>query len=305
MSDPTPPHPRASAGLALGVLAMALFGATLPVTRLATGTDAAPLLSPWFVTFGRLVVAAVPSALVLLLTRSTWPDRRLAKALVVAALGNAIVYPLSLALALRSVSAPHVAVVTAGLPLATAICAALALGQAQRRAFWGWAGATAVVLVVHAAVRSGGAGRAWVPAWPDLLVMLGVVGASIGYVQGAAATRSLGAERTICWVVLATLPVSLPVAIATWPEAPVPVTAWASFGYVSLVSMWAAFFAWYRALDWGGPVRVSQVQALQPFFAIALSVPLLGDVVDAWTMACAVAVIACVGLAQRSAGTRR
>ena len=111
---------------------MALFGATLPVTRLATGTDAAPELSPWFVTFGRLVVAAVPSALLLWLTRSPWPDRRQVRALVIAAAGNAIVYPLSLALALRTVGAPHVAVITAGLPLATAVCAALAqIGRAH------------------------------------------------------------------------------------------------------------------------------------------------------------------------------
>ncbi|MBL8358887.1 MAG: DMT family transporter [Rubrivivax sp.] len=285
---------------------MALFGATLPVTRLATGTDATPELSPWFVTFGRLVVAAVPSALLLWLTHSPWPDRRQARALVIAAAGNAIIYPLSLALALRVVGAPHVAVITAGLPLATAVCAALALRQPQRRTFWAWAAATAGLLAVHAAGRAaGGAGDALVPAWADALVLIGVLGASLGYVQGAAATRSLGAERTICWVVLCTLPVALPVALWTWPAGPVSGTAWTAFGYVSLVSMWAAFFAWYRALDWGGPVRVSQVQALQPFFAIALSVPLLGDVVDAWTMGCAVVVIACVGLAQRSAGTGR
>lgn len=305
MNDDAPPHRRASAGLALGVLAMALFGATLPVTRLATGTDAAPALSPWFVTFGRLVVAAVPSALLLLLTRSPRPDRAQARALVIAALGNAIVYPLSLALALRVVGAPHVAVITAGLPLATAICAALALRQPQRRAFWAWAAATAGLLALHAAGRAGAPGQALVPAWADALVLLGVLGASVGYVQGASVTRSLGAERTICWVVLCTLPVALPVALWTWPQAPVPGTAWVAFGYVSLVSMWAAFFAWYRALDWGGAVRVSQVQALQPFFAIALSVPLLGDAVDGWTIACAVTVIACVACAQRSArGTR-
>ena len=48
---------------------MAMFGMTLPMTQLAIGTAAAPQLSPWFVTFGRGVVAAGLSAVLLLATR--------------------------------------------------------------------------------------------------------------------------------------------------------------------------------------------------------------------------------------------
>ena len=40
---------------------MALFGLTLPMTRLAIGSQDAPQLSPWFVTFGRAVLAALLS----------------------------------------------------------------------------------------------------------------------------------------------------------------------------------------------------------------------------------------------------
>jgi drug/metabolite transporter (DMT)-like permease len=122
----------------------------------------------------------------------------------------------------------------------------------------------------------------------------------VGYVQGAKVTRAMGAERAICWVTLLTLPISLPITLATWPTAPVPTSAWVGLGYLGLVSMWAAFFAWYRALDWGGPLKVSQTQAFQPFFSIALAWPLLGEPPDTPTLAFAAAVVALVVV-----GTRR
>ena len=134
----------------------------------------------------------------------------------------------------------------------------------------------------------------------DLIVAGGVLAASVGYVQGAKVTRRMGAERVICWVTLLTLPVSLPLTLATWPAGPVPAPAWGGLAYLGLVSMWAAFFAWYRALDWGGPLRVSQTQAFQPFFSIALAWPLLGEAPDGYTLAFAAAVVALVVV-----GTRR
>jgi drug/metabolite transporter (DMT)-like permease len=79
----------------------------------------------------------------------------------------------------------------------------------------------------------------------------------------------------------------------------VPAGAWAGMGYLALVSMWAAFFAWYRALDWGGPLRVSQVQTFQPFFSIAFAWPLLGERPDAATLGFALAVVALVAIGIR------
>ena len=46
-------------GLWLGLVGVTLFAATLPMTKLATGSAAAPYLSPVFVTFGRAAVAGV------------------------------------------------------------------------------------------------------------------------------------------------------------------------------------------------------------------------------------------------------
>lgn len=291
MSRPAP-HP--AAGFLLGVMAVALFGATLPVTRWTLS----PELSPVFVTFARVVGAAVPGVLVLLHTRSPLPRRDEWGPLVVAAAGNAVLYPLSLAWALQRQSAAHVAVITALLPLATAAAAALATRTARGHPrFWACAVASSALVAWFSLRRAGGG---FVPALDDAVVVGGVLAASVGYVQGARVTARLGAERVIGWVTVITLPLALPVALATWPAQPVGAAAWSGLAWLSLVSMGAAMFVWYRALDWGGPLRVSQVQAFQPFFSIAIAWPLLGERPDAATLAFAAAVVALVAL-----GTRR
>ena len=78
-----------------------------------------------------------------------------------------------------------------------------------------------------------------------------------------------------------------------------PPGAWLGFAYVSLFSMWIAFFAWYRALAQGDAVRVSQVQLLQPFFAMAFAWPIHGQPVALASLGFGAAVVATVWLGRR------
>ena len=64
-------HQHETLGMWLGVLGVAIFAVTLPMTRLATGTADAPQLSPWFVTFGRAALARALSLIFLGLTPLT------------------------------------------------------------------------------------------------------------------------------------------------------------------------------------------------------------------------------------------
>jgi drug/metabolite transporter (DMT)-like permease len=123
----------------------------------------------------------------------------------------------------------------------------------------------------------------------------------VGYVFGAKVTPTLGAERVICWVCLLALPVSLPGALLTWPQQDVAPTSWVGLAYVGTVSMWAGFFAWYRGLTWGGTLRVSQLQLLQPFVSMLAAVPLLGEPLEVATLGFALAVVATVLLGKRLA----
>jgi len=102
------------------------------------------------------------------------------------------------------------------------------------------------------------------------------------------------------------LPVTLPGTALAWQAqgglagvAAVAPSAWLGFAYVSLFSMWIAFFAWYRALALGDAVRVSQVQLLQPFFAMAFAWPLLGEAIAPASGLFAAAVITTVWLGRR------
>jgi len=77
--------------------------------------------------------------------------------------------------------------------------------------------------------------------------------------------------------------------------------AWGGFLYVSVFSVWLGFFAWYRGLQLGGMLRVSQIQLLQPFLSMLLAVPLLGEPLQPLTVVFALAVMATVFLSRRMA----
>ena len=179
------------------------------------------------------------------------------------------------------------------------MAAALILGQRARPAFWVCAALGSALVVAFAGLRAGSFALA--PA--DLLLIGAVVAASVGYVYGAQVTPALGAERVICWICVLALPLSLPAALALWPDTaaqPVRAASWAGFVYVGAVSMWSGFFAWYRGLDWGGALRVSQVQLLQPFLSMLFAVPLLGEHLDAVSVAFALAVVVTVFFSRRA-----
>mgnify|MGYP001427449452 CR=1 FL=1 len=292
---PPPPSPTDTRrGFLLGGLGVVIFAMTLPMTRLAVGDASAPQLPPAFVTAGRAALAGLLSVLYLLAVRAPWPPRRHATALAFSALGTVVGFPLSLALALREVPAMHAAVVTGLMPLSTAVIGALAFRQRPSTGFWACALAGCALVLLFAAWQGGGAlsaGDGW--------LLLAVLFTGIGYVAGAKVAVDLPAPQVICWVLVCSLPLTLPAALWAWPSAPASGAAWGGFLYVSLFSMWLGFFAWYRGLTLGGVVRVSQVQLVQPFIALLFAVPVLGERLDGMTVLFSLAVIAVVFVGKR------
>lgn len=284
----------ATRGLLLGVLGVFLFAMTLPMTRLAVGDVAAPQLSPGFVAMGRAAVAGLLSIVYLRFSGARRPTAHEARWLLLTSLGVCFGWPVLLGLALRSVDAVHAAVITGVLPLATAAVAAVVLRQRPSLGFWACALAGLVLVIGFARWRGAGGLQ-----WADALLLGAVLATSIGYVTGARLALSLKPEQVICWLLVLSLPVTLPLAIASAPRSPVQATAWGGFAYVSLFSMWLGFFAWYRALALGGTLRVSQVQVVQPFISMLLAGPLLGEHIDAMSLVFAAAVIAVVWIGRR------
>jgi drug/metabolite transporter (DMT)-like permease len=295
-ASPFPAPPAAARGFALGALGVLIFALTLPMTRLAVGDATAPQLPPAFVTAGRAAGAGLLSLAWLAWAGWPRPARAEWRWLVLSAFGTVLGFPLFIALALRHVQAMHAAVVTGVIPLATAVAAALLLGQRASRGFWALAALGCALVLAFALVAGGGR-----PVPADVLLLAAVASAAVGYVAGAQVARRMAPEHVICWVLVISLPLTLPAALATCPPAltPVRASAWLGFAYVMLFSMWLGFFAWYRGLALGGVMRVSQVQLLQPFLALLAAVPLLGERLEPVTVGFALAVVAVVFAGRR------
>lgn len=291
------PNTHVSKGLWLGLLGIVIFSVTLPMTRLAVGTPDAPQMSGVFIALGRAVVAAGLSAVFLLATRAPFPRREDWWPLAVTAGGVVFGFPLFTSIAMRHVEAVHASVIVGVLPLATAAVGALLHRQRPSLGFWLCAALGSALVVVFAMLRSGSGSLAISPA--DLLLLAAMLCAAVGYGYGARLSQRMQAEHVICWALLLSLPLTLPLAALSWPAGPIKAAAWWGFGYVAVFSMWLGFFAWYRGLALGGTVRVSQVQLLQPFMSMLFAVPLLGERLDAVTVGFGLAVIATVFIGKK------
>ncbi len=290
-------HAAERRGLALGLLGVVIFALTLPMTRLAVGTPEAPLMSGVFVAMARAVAAGLLSAVLLWALRAPWPQRADRGPLVLTALGVVFGFPLLTSVAMRYVGAVHASVIVGVLPLATAAVGALLHRQRPSPAFWACALLGTALVVAFAVLRSGSAGLALHPA--DLLLLAAMLCAAVGYAYGARLSHHMRADAVICWALVISLPLTVPLAALSWPATPMPASAWAALGYVAVFSMWLGFFAWYRGLALGGTVRVSQVQLVQPFLGMLAAVPLLGERLDAMSVGFGLAVMATVLIGRR------
>lgn len=291
-------------GMLLGLLGVTIFAFSIPMTRLASGSVADPQLPPLFVAFGRAAVAGLCSIVYLLAVRARRPTATDFLPLVLTALGVVVGWPVFLGLAVREVEAAHASVISGVLPLVTAMLAAWSLRQRPSAGFWLTAIVGCLLVVAYALLRSVQLSGQVHLAWADLLLLLAVVSASAGYVSGARLSGRLPPAQVICWVLVLSLPLTVPVMLITAPTVPIRWSAWGGFLYLAIFSMWLGFFAWYRALAIGGTVRVSQVQLLQPFLSLLFCVPVLGETLDGMTVGFSLAIIATVFWSRRQAVTR-
>jgi drug/metabolite transporter (DMT)-like permease len=280
-----------------GLLGVTMFAVTLPITRLAVGTNDDPHLSGVFLAMGRAVVAAGLSVIYLLISKATFPSKNQWKGLGLVALGVVFGFPLLTSLAMRHVEATHASVITGVLPLATATLAAIMNKQKPSWGFWLCAVSGTALVVSFALRRSGQSGLHLQAA--DLLLLGAMAFAAVGYAWGGRMSQSMGPEKVICWALVISLPLTLPLSWFSLPTHPVPWSAWTGFAYVSLFSMWLGFFAWYRGLAMGGTVRVSQIQLLQPFLGMLIAIPVLGETLDAFTVGFGLAVVATVFISRK------
>lgn len=287
------PHTQTEwVGFIYGFLGVLGFSLTLPATRAAV-TD----LDPIIVGIGRALVAAGLALILLLIRRQPLPHWRFLPRFGIVIAGVVIGFPLLSALAMRSAQASYGAVITGLLPLATALAGVWRAKERPSAQFW----LCAIVgsgLVVSFAIVSG-SGMLNVA---DFALFGAIAAAGLGYAEGALLARRFGGWQTICWSLVLSVPILLVILLGSHVSFPthVSISAWLGFFYVSIVSMFLAFFAWYRGLAVGGISRVGQVQLLQPFLTILGSAVLLGEALTAHTLIFAVCVMVCVAMGKRA-----
>ena len=289
------PRLRPLEGALLGLAAVLLFSFSFPATKLALDG-----FSPWFIAFGRAVLAAVLAAATLWLRQAPLPARVLWPRLAIVAGGVVVGFPLLSSLALQHTGSAHGAIVIAVLPAATSAAAVLRGGERPGPVFW-LAALAGVAVVTAFAIGEAGGGLS--PA--DALLLVSVVICGIGYAEGGAVSRELGAVETISWALVLSLPVTLVVAACTLPAAAPDASALFGFVYVGVCSMFAGFVVWYAGLARGGIARVGQLQLFQPLLTVGWSALVLGETIG-WTVVVAgLGVIASVAVTQRARVRRR
>ena len=157
-------------GLPLGALAVALFAASLPMTRLAVAS-----LDPWFVTAARGALAGLVAVFVLLVLRRPIPWRDLPR-LALIALCLVIGFPGLMAVAMRSVPSAHGGVILGLLPIVTALAAVFVAGERPSLLFWAMSLLGAAIVVAFS-LRDG----AILPVPGDLLLFVSVAICGSGY----------------------------------------------------------------------------------------------------------------------------
>lgn len=274
----------------LGLLGVMLFSLTLPATRAAVAS-----LDPLFVSSARAVVAAGLAAVFLWVGKHRRPTAREFKLLAVVAIGVVFGFPFFTAWAMKYTSASHGGVVLGILPLATAAAGAVFSHERPSRGFWLAAVAGSALVVTFSLMRSHGALQ-----FADLALLAAVIFSAVGYALGAQLAKDMGGLQVISWALVIALPFTLVPALVTAPASFVlPASVWIGFIYVAVVSQYLGFLPWYKGLALGGTARVGQTQLLQPFFTLFAAALLLGERVDAMTIAFAGLVFMIVAMGRK------
>lgn len=279
-------------GLWYGFFGVAGFSLTLPATRVAVAH-----FDPVLVGLGRALVAAVLAAVLLAVTRQTWPSRVHLKGLLIVIAGVIVGFPLLSSWAMRDVPAAHAAIVIGIVPLATALAAVFRTGERPSRGFWVTSVLGSAAVITFAFISGAGQLQA-----ADFLLLMGIAAVALGYAEGGRLAQSLGGWQVICWALVIAAPFLLvPVGWVAWQQDlndlwNVPWSAWLAFGYVSVVSQWLAFFLWYHGMALGGIARVSQMQLLQPFLTLMAAGLFFGESVTGTMLIFALVVVAIVAV---------
>lgn len=268
------PAVQENLGYGLGVMAVMAFSLTLPITKYLT-----PFLSIWDIGFGRSLLAAIVAAVILLAYKQSWPTRSQLLKLCIVASGIAFGFPVLTAVGMQSVPSSHGGVILGGLPLATALVGCFLSGERPSWIFWLVALSGFIAIALYSMVSAGAATDLALYSG-DFALFGAVLFAGLGYAQGGLLAREMGGWQVICWTLVVSLPLLVPLTwfYGDWSAfQALPLSGWAAFAFLAVINSLIGFFFWYKALALGGVTKISQVQLLQTFFTFIFAALWLGE----------------------------
>ncbi|MFJ7511925.1 DMT family transporter [Peribacillus simplex] len=274
---------REKFGLFLGLVGVICFSLTLPSTSIAV-----EYFGTTIVGLGRTVVAAILVAVVLIVRKEKLPSLRQFKRLLVVAFGAVLGFPLLTSWAMESLPVSHGAVELALLPLATAGFAIFRADEIPSSKFWISSIISSLAVIIYALHLGFGQLQ-----FADLALLVAVIILGLSYAEGGELAKELGSWQVIAWAIMIGAPFFIiPVGLSLTTEMlHAPLQAWISFIYLSVVSQFLAYVAWYSGMAMGGIARVSQIQYLQPFLMILFATVFLDESITFFTLVIAVIVV--------------
>lgn len=270
-------------GFIFGFVGILIFSLTPPATKIALGPDN-NALTPEFITFGRSALAGIMSLIYLFFFKKKKPSVKYIFNISIVALSLSIGFPLFLSLGLIHSTSTHAAVILTLMPLMTAVFASFYFKQKASLGFWICAIIGCIVVIIYTLIHGKSNNQIIEFSYSDILFFISVIAGATGYVFGAKLTKIMGSVDVISWALALAMPFHLALAVYYFPIKEIPTISWIGFLYAALFSQWIGFFAWYKALDLGGAVRVSQIQLFMPFLTFFFSIILLGETLDFFTI---------------------
>jgi drug/metabolite transporter (DMT)-like permease len=291
------PAPTWLTGVPQALVGVAIFSLTAPTMRMALRD-----FDPMVVGIGRMVVAAVPAAIVLLVIGSPRLTIRQIKSLVITVACLGFGFSGLIAAALRYVPSYHAGIVIGGIPLATSLFATLRTRKPQPLLFWVAALGGSLLVMLYGFVNAGFQFKS-----ADLFLLLAAAICGLGYSEGSRLSEEIGTTVLTCWVPIVATPLALILCLDRLPShwEAVHLSSWLALLYNGLFSAFIGFFFWYRGLALGGAARIGQIQLAQPFFTLAASAILLHETLSIFDWLTAGAVVGCIAMTQIASRWRR
>ena len=226
--------------------------------------------------------------------------------LVVSGVSSFAIWPVLMSLGIERTTVGHAALIMALIPVFTVFIAAIIQRRLPRRGWWLGAvialSATAILIISQGtSITSFKDGSSVIG---DLVVLVGGVICSIGYVAGGKLSPKIGTAATTFWGLAIALIILIPAFIAVADSTEwfgVANEGWLAIAWMALFSSLAGYALWFYALGRGGLGRIGSLQLIMPVMTLALAAIILNEALTMFLATICAAIIFGMFLAQRHA----